>query len=110
VDAVLDASTAGTQGASIQAATPLHVAKTSGKRHGQMAQVTGIRHWSTPDYTRVAIDLGDDVTMRRRGCRIRSHLLRPAWTRLAQELVGKSFAVTDDGFLKKIRAAQSRTT
>ena len=27
-------------------------------------------------------------------------------TRLAQELVGKSFAVTDDGFLKKIRAAQ----
>jgi len=27
-------------------------------------------------------------------------------TRLAQELVGKSFSVTDDGFLKKIRAAQ----
>jgi len=27
-------------------------------------------------------------------------------TRLAQALVGKSFAVTDDGFLKKIRAAQ----
>ena len=27
-------------------------------------------------------------------------------TRLAQELVGKSFAVTDDGFLKRIRAAQ----
>ncbi len=26
------------------------------------AQVTGIRHWSTPNYTRVAIDLGDDVT------------------------------------------------
>ena len=30
---------------------------------GTMAQVTGIRHWSTPTYTRVAIDLqGDDVT------------------------------------------------
>jgi N-acetylmuramoyl-L-alanine amidase len=27
-------------------------------------------------------------------------------TRLAQELVGKSFLVTDDGFLKRIRAAQ----
>ncbi|MEO8736639.1 MAG: N-acetylmuramoyl-L-alanine amidase, partial [Edaphobacter sp.] len=27
-------------------------------------------------------------------------------TRLAQELVGKSFTVTDDGFLKRVRAAQ----
>ena len=26
------------------------------------AVVTGIRHWSTPTYTRVAIDLGDEVT------------------------------------------------
>ena len=32
------------------------------KRKGGLAQVTGIRHWSTPNYTRVAIDLGDDVT------------------------------------------------
>ncbi|HEY6413930.1 MAG TPA: N-acetylmuramoyl-L-alanine amidase, partial [Edaphobacter sp.] len=40
-----------------------HVSKTSGvKRKGGLAQVTGIRHWSTPNYTRVAIDLGDDVT------------------------------------------------
>src|SRR5260370_32428608 len=60
VDEELDASTAGPQDAPVQAATPLHVAKTSGKRHGQMAQVVGVRHWSTPDYTRVAIDLGDD--------------------------------------------------
>src|ERR1700688_4845493 len=61
VDAELDAATTGAQDASVQPAAPLHVAKTSGKRH-KMAQVTGIRHWSTPDYTRVAIDLGDDVT------------------------------------------------
>jgi N-acetylmuramoyl-L-alanine amidase len=107
VDAEADTSIAGAQETSGPAGTPLHVAKTSGKRHGQMAQVTGIRHWSTPDYTRVAIDLGDDVTYE--AARV-PHPDRIYFdlhgTRLAQELVGKSFAVTDDGFLKKIRAAQ----
>jgi len=107
VDAVLDASTAGTQDASVLAATPLHVAKTSAKRHGQMAQVTGIRHWSTPDYTRVAIDLGDDVTYEAARVPNPDRIYFDLHgTRLAQELVGKSFSVTDDGFLKKIRAAQ----
>ena len=31
-------------------------------RSGKRALVTGIRHWSTATYTRVAIDLGDNVT------------------------------------------------
>jgi len=107
VDVELDASTAGAQDASGQAAGPLHVAKTSGKRHGQMAQVTGIRHWSTPDYTRVAIDLGDDVTYEAARVPNPDRIYFDLHgTRLAQELVGKSFSVTDDGFLKKIRAAQ----
>ena len=77
------------------------------KRSGKRAVVTGIRHWSTPTYTRVAIDLGDDVTYEA------SRVPNPDriyfdlhGARLAQELVGKSFAVTDDGFLKKVRAAQ----
>ncbi len=107
VDTELDASTAAAQDVSVQAATPLHVAKTSGKRHGQMAQVTGIRHWSTPDYTRVAIDLGDDVTYEAARVPNPDRIYFDLHgTRLAQELVGKSFSVTDDGFLKKIRAAQ----
>ena len=79
----------------------------SGRRSGSLALVKGIRHWSTPTYTRVAIDLGDDVTFE--AARV-PHPDRIYFdlhgTRLAQELVGKSFAVTDDGFLKKIRAAQ----
>jgi N-acetylmuramoyl-L-alanine amidase len=85
----------------------MHVAKTGAKRHGQMAQVTGIRHWSTPNYTRVAIDLGDDVTYEAARVPNPDRIYFDLHgTRLAQELVGKSFAVTDDGFLKKIRAAQ----
>jgi N-acetylmuramoyl-L-alanine amidase len=110
VGAELDASSVGQDGgaaaAPAQVAGPVHVAKT-GARRGQMAQVTGIRHWSTPDYTRVAIDLGDDVTYEAARVPNPDRIYFDLHgTRLAQELVGKSFAVTDDGFLKKIRAAQ----
>ena len=73
-----------------------------------LAEVTGIRHWSTPTYTRVAIDLGDEVKFE--AARV-PHPDRIYFdlhgARLAQELVGKSFDVTDDGFLRKIRAAQA---
>ena len=94
------------------AARPLRAAgaglATGAARHGALAEVTGIRHWSTPTYTRVAIDLGDEVTFE--AARV-PHPDRIYFdlhgTRLRPELVGKSFDVTDDGFLKKIRAAQS---
>jgi N-acetylmuramoyl-L-alanine amidase len=69
-------------------------------------RVTGIRHWSTPDYTRVAIDLENEVKF---GSQRISHPDRIFFdlrnTQLASTLVGKSFDV-DDGFLKKIRVAQ----
>ena len=74
----------------------------------RLAAVTGIRHWSTATYTRVAIDLGDEVKFE--AARV-PHPDRIYFdlhgAKLAQELVGKSFDVTDDGFLKRIRAAQA---
>jgi N-acetylmuramoyl-L-alanine amidase len=76
-------------------------------RNGHLASVTAIRHWSTPNYTRVVIDLGDDIQYE--AARV-PHPDRIYFdlhgTRLAQELIGKNFSVTDDGFLKRIRAAQ----
>ena len=72
----------------------------------QIPRVTGVRHWSTPDYTRVAIDIENEVKFASQ--RI-SHPDRIFFdlrgTKLASTLVGKSFDV-DDGFLKKIRVAQ----
>lgn len=83
-----------------------HVAATE-KRRGELAQVTGIRHWSTPNYTRVAIDLGDDVTYEAARVPNPDRIYFDLHgTRLAQSLVGKTFTVTDDGFLKQVRAAQ----
>jgi N-acetylmuramoyl-L-alanine amidase len=74
---------------------------------GPPALVTGIRHWSTATYTRVAIDLGDNVTYEAARVPNPDRIYFDLHgTRLAPELVGKSFAVTDDGFLKKVRAAQ----
>ncbi len=76
-------------------------------RKGPPAQVSGIRHWSTPDYTRVVIDLGDNVTYEAARVPNPDRIFFDLHgTRLAGELVGKNFTVTDDGFLKRIRAAQ----
>jgi N-acetylmuramoyl-L-alanine amidase len=72
-----------------------------------MARVTGIRHWSTASYTRVAIDLGDEVEYQAARVEHPDRIFFDLHhAHLAPELVGKSFAVTDDGFLTRIRAAQ----
>jgi N-acetylmuramoyl-L-alanine amidase len=90
----------------VNTASPVSAAEANGG-HRQLAQVAAIRHWSTPTYSRVVIDLGDAVEYQ--AARV-EHPDRIYFdlhhARLAQGLVGKSFAVTDDGFLTKIRAAQ----
>jgi N-acetylmuramoyl-L-alanine amidase len=80
--------------------------ESSESRSGRLPRVTGIRHWSTPDYTRVAIDVESEVKF------FSQRIDSPARiffdlrdTKLASTLVGKSFDV-DDGFLKKVRVAQ----
>jgi N-acetylmuramoyl-L-alanine amidase len=81
-------------------------ADASAPRRSKLPRVTGLRHWSTPDYTRVAIDIEQEVKYEAQ--RI-SHPDRIFFdlrdTKLASTLVGKTFDV-DDGFLKKIRVAE----
>ena len=81
-------------------------ANATAARRNELPRVTGVRHWSTPDYTRVAIDVEEDVKFNA------SRLANPDRiffdlrnTKLASTLVGKTFDV-DDGFLKKIRVAE----
>ncbi|MGA7156046.1 MAG: N-acetylmuramoyl-L-alanine amidase [Acidobacteriaceae bacterium] len=78
---------------------------------GPPAVVTGIRHWSTASYTRVAIDLnvpaGEEVKYE--AARVENPdriFFDIEHARIAPELEGKSFRVTDDGFLERVRAAQ----
>ena len=81
-------------------------AESASARRSTLPRVTGVRHWSTPDYTRVAIDIEQEVKF---GSQRISHPDRIFFdlrdTKLASTLVGKTFDV-DDGFLKKIRVAE----
>ncbi len=81
-------------------------AESANARRSALPRVTGVRHWSTPDYTRVAIDVEREVKF---GSQRISHPDRIFFdlrdTTLASTLVGKTFDV-DDGFLKKIRVAE----
>jgi N-acetylmuramoyl-L-alanine amidase len=90
------------------ALAPVSAKKTAAARSGPLAQVTGIRHWSTSTYTRVAIDLGGEVTFEAARVPNPDRIFFDLHgAKLSPELVGKSFSVTDDGFLKKIRAGQA---
>jgi N-acetylmuramoyl-L-alanine amidase len=75
---------------------------------GKPSRVIGIRHWSTPDYTRVAIDLEEGVKYESQRIehpdRIFFDLLN---TSLDSRLAGKTFDVSD-GLLKDIRTSQSK--
>ena len=85
-------------------AAPVQSPSPHGKR---LPRVTGIRYWSTPGYTRIAIDLDEQTPYQAarvpRPDRIYFDLRD---TRLSPQLMGKSVVVTDGGFLKRIRAAQ----
>lgn len=100
------AENAGTAQVPGPAASP--VSASASRRRDHPALVSGIRHWSTLNYTRVAIDLGDEVQYE--AARVPSPdriYFDLHGARLAPDLVGKSFAVTDNGFLKRIRVAES---
>ena len=76
------------------------------KKKSALELVTGIRHWSSPDYTRVAIDVDGEVKYEAGRVPNPDRIFFDLHdTRLASVLVGKSFEV-QDGFLKKIRVAQ----
>jgi N-acetylmuramoyl-L-alanine amidase len=76
------------------------------RKKPSLTLVTGIRHWSTPDYTRVAIDLDSEVKYEAGRVPNPDRIFFDlSDTKLASVLVGKIFDV-QDGFLKKIRVAQ----
>jgi len=86
--------------------------ETPGKKSGAqprsktLTHVTGIRHWSTPDSTRVAIDLQQNVRFESQRIEHPNRIFFDLYnTRLDSKLTGKSFDI-DDELLKKIRVSQ----
>ena len=81
-------------------------ASDSQEASGKVSRVLGIRHWSTPEYTRVAIDLDQNVKFESQRInnpdRIFFDLLN---TKIDRKLAGKSFEV-NDSLLRDVRVAQ----
>jgi N-acetylmuramoyl-L-alanine amidase len=77
------------------------------EHHGRLPLVTNVRHWSTPVYTRVAIDLQDQVHYEAARVPNPDRIYFDLHgARVAPELIGQTVDVTDDGFLQRIRVAQ----
>ncbi|MFP5229277.1 MAG: N-acetylmuramoyl-L-alanine amidase [Acidobacteriota bacterium] len=77
-------------------------------RRGGLPYITGIRHWSTPSYTRVAIDLQEQVRYQAARVTNPDRIFFDLYgTRLSPELSGRPVEVTADAFLTRIRAAQT---
>src|SRR5579872_2723968 len=69
--------------------------------------ITGIRHWSTPVYTRVAIDLQQQVRYTAARVPDPDRIFFDLYgANLSPELVGRSVEVTGDEFLTRVRALQ----
>ena len=89
-----------------QNTAPIAPASLSERPKGPLPLVTGVRHWSTPDYTRVAIDVDTEVKYEAGRIPAPDRIFFDLYnTKLAPELMGKSFDV-NDGFLRKVRVAQ----
>ena len=71
-------------------------------------RLTSIRHWSTPDYVRVAIDLEQEVKYQAGRVAHPDRIFFDLYgVKLAPDLVGKTFDV-EAGFLHRIRVSQYR--
>jgi N-acetylmuramoyl-L-alanine amidase len=74
---------------------------------GRVVTITGMRHWSNPTSTRIAIDLGGKVEYEAARVPNPDRIFFDLHgARLAPSLNGHQVEVVDDGYLKRIRAAQ----
>jgi N-acetylmuramoyl-L-alanine amidase len=68
--------------------------------------ITSVRYWSTPDYTRIAIDVQDEIKYEAGRVPSPDRIFFDLHNaKLASELAGKSYDI-NDGLLKKVRVAQ----
>jgi len=73
----------------------------------RVVMITGMRHWSNPTSTRIAIDLGGQVQYEAARVPNPDRIFFDLHgARLASSLNGHQVEVIDDGYLKRIRAAQ----
>ena len=86
---------------------PDQPAPADASRKGKLPLVTGIRHWSTPDYTRIAVDLEQEVAYEVGRVSGPDRLFFDLHgSKLAPGLYPSKEYEVGDGLLKKVRVAQ----
>jgi N-acetylmuramoyl-L-alanine amidase len=84
--------------------SPPHAAR----EQGSLSAVSGVRHWSTRDYTRVIIDLDNEARYQKTRLSKPDRIYFDIFTsKLAMDMINKTFSVGDQ-FLKQIRAGQNK--
>src|SRR3989442_911731 len=62
----------------------------AGTKRGKLPRITGIRHWTTPDYTRIAIDLEQEIKFESQRIDHPDRIFFDLYdTKLASTLIGK---------------------
>jgi N-acetylmuramoyl-L-alanine amidase len=95
---------------SLAARTAPPAAKETKRRTGSLPEVTGVRRWVGPNYSRIVVNVEDEVKFE--SSRVPNPdriVLDLANTRLSSALVGKTFPV-EDGFLRQVRIGQYQPT
>src|SRR5690242_14679598 len=82
-------------------------ASAASRRTQRLPLITGIRYWSTPMYTRVAINLQSEVKYKAVRISSADRIYFDFYgARLSPSLVNRLDRVTDEGFLRQIHAIQ----
>ncbi|HEY9125879.1 MAG TPA: N-acetylmuramoyl-L-alanine amidase, partial [Acidobacteriaceae bacterium] len=103
----LKESDATAQPAVSPAASSTQLSGLQGHRSQKVVAISGVRHWSNPTSTRIAIDLGGEVQYEAARVSNPDRIFFDLHgARLAPNLNGKQVEVVDDGYLRRIRAAQ----
>jgi N-acetylmuramoyl-L-alanine amidase len=110
-DAEIDGAAQSSKGSSAraeQAAAQTPAQYDQQRPAGTLPRVTGVRHWSTADYTRIAIDLDSEVKYEAGRIANPDRIFFDLYdTKVAGAILGKTFDI-QDGLLRKVRVAQNQ--
>ncbi len=80
-----------------------------GERSSKIAEITNIRHWATPSYTRVVIELNAPVQYQAARIANPDRIFFDLHNARLAQAVRQRALPGDDGLLKRIRVAQNQT-
>lgn len=98
------------QTAPAQAAAPSEAAPSSAVPSGKIATLSGLRHYTGPDYSRVVLDFDQEVSFKRNRLSNPDRLYLDFENTTAPKALMDQATMIDDGFLKQVRVGRNTET